>query len=350
MNIFTIVGARPQFIKAAPMSATLRQKHTEFLVHTGQHYDDNMSEVFFRELGIPSPDANLGVGGGTHAEQTARMMPPLESLMQQVAPDWVLVYGDTNSTLAGALVAAKLNLRVAHVEAGLRSYNRAMPEEVNRVLTDHVSQLLFCPTPVAVANLAKEGIHEGVVMTGDIMMDAVLRNLQRARTESTVHQRLNLPEKYAIATIHRPANTDNTAHLGEIVAALNGLEMPVVFAVHPRTRSALNQFSISENLHLVEPLSALDMLAVLDRAQVAITDSGGLQKEAYIVETPCVTVRTETEWVETVESGWNRLADTRRESILSAVSAALSSRPTSHPPLYGDGTAAQQMVQALESA
>lgn len=350
MRVFTIVGARPQFIKAAPMSFELRKKHTEFLVHTGQHYDDNMSEVFFRELGIPAPDANLGVGGGSHAEQTARMMPLLESLMQQVAPDWVLVYGDTNSTLAGALVAAKLNLRVAHVEAGLRSYNRAMPEEINRVLTDHVSQLLFCPTPVAVANLSKEGITNGVVMTGDIMMDAVLRNLHRARTESSVHQRLNLLENYAVATIHRPVNTDNLVHLGEIVAALNNLNLPVVFPVHPRTRAALHQFPISANVHLVEPLSALDMLAVLDRAQVAITDSGGLQKEAYIVETPCVTVRTETEWVETVESGWNRLANTTRDSILGAVAQALAATPSEHPAYYGDGTAAQHMVAALESA
>ncbi|HEX2905494.1 MAG TPA: UDP-N-acetylglucosamine 2-epimerase, partial [Phototrophicaceae bacterium] len=236
MRILSVVGARPQFIKAAPLSAEVRQYHDEYLVHTGQHYDDAMSKVFFQQLGIPEPDINLGVGGGSHAEQTARIMIALEKVIEQQQPEWMLVYGDTNSTLAAALAAAKVHLPIMHVEAGLRSYNRAMPEEINRVLTDHLSRRLFCPTPIAVANLAREGITAGVVQTGDIMVDAVLKYVVIARQEASIHTTMNLsPDTpYAAVTIHRPANTDTPETLSEILAALNRLPLPVVFPVHPR--------------------------------------------------------------------------------------------------------------------
>lgn len=356
MRVFSVVGARPQFIKAAPLSLTLRETfgHDEFLVHTGQHYDDAMSAVFFQQLGIPEPDVNLGVGSGTHAEQTAGMLPRLEQLMMGQAPDWVLVYGDTNSTLAAALAAAKLNLKVAHLEAGLRSFNRTMPEEINRVLTDHVSELLFCPTPVAVTNLEREGITNGVLLTGDIMTDAVLRYRDLARAQTDVHERLGIDRNvpYALVTIHRPANADSPDALGGIMSGLARLNMPAVFTVHPRTRKQLDTLGLSpaDNVHLVAPLSYLDMQAMLGGAAVLITDSGGLQKEAYILEVPCVTVRTETEWVETVESGWNRLCAPDEIALLAAVEAALQPPPTQHPDFYGDGTAAQQMVTAMVAA
>ncbi len=351
MQIFSVVGARPQFIKAAPLSAALRERHSEFLVHTGQHYDDAMSEVFFRQLRIPPPDANLGVGSGGHAEQTASMLVQLEKLMLQRQPDWVLVYGDTNSTLAAALAAAKLHLPVAHVEAGLRSYNRAMPEEINRVLTDHISQLLLCPTQAAVDNLAQEGITRGVVLSGDIMVDSVRLYSATAREESRIHAQLGLnPTAYIAATIHRPANTDQAAALTEIVAALDNAPLPVIFPVHPRARKMLAQFGLTpaKNLRLIDPLGYLDMLALVDGAAVLVTDSGGLQKEAYIQQTPCVTIRRETEWVETVASGWNRLVEAQQDAILSAIEMARGQHPTTHPPFYGDGQTAARIVAALE--
>ncbi|MBL8165516.1 MAG: UDP-N-acetylglucosamine 2-epimerase (non-hydrolyzing) [Anaerolineae bacterium] len=354
MRIFTVVGARPQFIKAAPLSAALREQHSEFLVHTGQHYDDAMSDIFFRQLGIPQPDANLGIGGGSHAEQTGGMLIGLERLMQEQRPDWVLVYGDTNSTLAAALAAAKLHIPVAHIESGLRSYNRAMPEEINRVLTDHVSALLFCPTATAVENLAREGITQGVLLTGDIMVDGVLRHAEAARQQSRIHAQLGLSAgvPYAAATIHRPANTDLPAALAEIIAGLGALGMPVIFPAHPRTHKALetNGIALPANLRLIEPLGYLDMLALVGRAAVLLTDSGGLQKEAYVLRVPCVTVRSETEWVETVTSGWNRLCEPERGAIQAAVSAAMGTRPTEHPDFYGDGAAATRIVAALSEA
>lgn len=354
MHVFSVVGARPQFIKAAPLSAALRRHHSEFLVHTGQHYDENMSEVFFRQLGIAAPDVNLGVGSGGHAAQTAGMMIPLERLMQDQKPDWVLVYGDTNSTLAAAMAASKVHLPVAHVEAGLRSYNRAMPEEINRLLTDHLASLLFCPTQVAVDNLAREGIQAGVSITGDIMVDAVLRNVEAARRESNIQQQLGIEpgQAYLVATIHRPANTDSPAALGEIMAALNAAPMPVIFPIHPRARKMLDFYGLipAAQVHLVNPLGYVDMLALVDGAAALITDSGGLQKEAYILETPCVTVRSETEWIETVNSGWNRLCATERGAILQAVEMACGASPASHPDFYGDGHAAERMVMVLEAA
>lgn len=350
MHVLTIVGARPQFIKAAPLSEVLRQRHSEFLVHTGQHYDEGMSDVFFRELAIPAPDVNLGVGSGGHGVQTGQMLAALEAILLEQRPDWVLVYGDTNSTLAGALAAAKLHIPIAHVEAGLRSYNRAMPEEINRVLTDHMSALLFCPTPLAVANLAREGLTAGVHETGDIMMDA----LQRTRTlaqSSLLLSRLGVAGDYAVATIHRPANTDDPQALGEIVAALNGLPLPVLFPIHPRTRAALKTHGLTPaaHVHSLDPLGARDMIAVLERARVLITDSGGLQKEAYGLRVPCVTVRTETEWRETVDLGWNRLVDVTQAAILAGVQAAMLPPPAAHPPVYGDGQTAGRIVALLET-
>lgn len=350
MRVLTVIGARPQFIKAAPLSAALRRHHEEFLVHTGQHYDSNMSDIFFEELGLPLPDVNLGVGSGTHGAQTAQMLTGLEALMMQQKPDAVLVYGDTNSTLAGALAASKLHIPVVHIEAGLRSFNRLMPEEINRVLTDHVSRLLFCPTPTAVDNLAREGIIKGVVLTGDIMFDAVLMNRERARTHARVHHLLPMlhKEPYALVTIHRPANTDNAQNLSAIVKALNSLEMRVVLPLHPRTRGMLvnTALSFAEHVSVIDPVGALDMIALLESAKVVITDSGGLQKEAYMLKVPCVTVRTETEWVETVASGWNVLA--APEEIVVKVAALLAAVPNEHPPFYGDGKAAEKMVSALD--
>lgn len=353
MRVLTVVGARPQFIKAAPLSTAIRRDHDEYLVHTGQHYDDEMSATFFRQLNIPEPDANLGVGSHGHGKQTAEMLAGLETILLQTHPDWMLVYGDTNSTLAGALAAAKLNIPIAHVEAGLRSYNRAMPEEVNRVLTDHVARLLFCPTKVAVENLAKEGIKRGVIVTGDIMVDAVHHARPRAEKESTIHEKLSLAptDNYAAVTIHRPANTDDKKTLSAIMDGLAHLDMPVIFPAHPRTKHALEKFNITvkDSVRVISPLGYLDMLALLGSANCLITDSGGLQKEAYLLETPCITVRTETEWVETVESGWNRLVEPIPEAILAAVHEATTANPIEHPDFYGDGNAALRIVQAMES-
>jgi len=344
MHILTVVGARPQFIKCAPLSDIVRQNHTEYLIHTGQHYDDTMSQIFFDELGIPRPDLDLGVGSGSHAQQLAAMVAPLEQAMLAQQPDWVVVYGDTNSTLAAALAAAKLNLRIAHVEAGLRSFNRTMPEEVNRVLTDHVSALLFCPTEVAVNNLHKEGITAGVHITGDIMVDSVHRATKMGEDRGIS---LDTPPNYAMLTIHRPANTDTATQLGHIVQEINKLDLPVIFPIHPRTRKMLDQFDLhlGDHVNIVEPMGYIDMLLHVKGADLLITDSGGLQKEAYVLGTPCVTVRPETEWVETIETGWNRLASPA--NLLQQIADARGDNPGSHSTVYGDGTAAQQMVALM---
>lgn len=351
MRILTVIGARPQFVKAAPVSAMLRVAHEEYLVHTGQHYDYNMSDIFFEELGLPEPDLNLGAGSGTHAVQTASMIPPLERAVIAQNPDMILVYGDTNSTIAAALVAHALKVPLAHVEAGLRSYNRAMPEEINRIVTDRVADLLFCPSQVAVENLAKEGICAGVVLTGDVMVDAVLRAVETARQTSTIHVTLGVSAPYAVLTIHRPANTDDPAALAGIIAGCGRLDLSVIFPAHPRTRAAMDRAGITlpENVRLIDPLGYIDMLCLLEAADVALTDSGGLQKEAYILRTPAVTIRTETEWIETVASGWNRLVAPDAQAIAAAVAKALQNRPDEHPDYYGDGNAAQRIVAALEA-
>lgn len=313
VRLMTVVGARPQFIKAAAVSRALaaRDNMTEIIVHTGQHFDNNMSKVFFDELDIPTPAYDLEVHGGSHGDMTGRMLSALEDVMLKKRPDWVMVYGDTNSTLAGALAAAKVHIPVAHVEAGLRSFNRRMPEEINRVLVDHLSTLLLCPTAQSVANLAREGITGGVHHVGDVMYDATKFAAVRAREVSTVLEDLNLtPEGYAVATLHRAECTDDPARLKAAIDWLSerAEESHVVFPVHPRTRAALAQSGIEpRGLRIIEPVGYLDMARLLDGAVAVYTDSGGLQKEAYFHRKPCVTLRSETEWTELVEAGWNRL-------------------------------------------
>lgn len=341
IRLLSVVGARPQFIKAAAVSRAIgaRPELVEVMVHTGQHFDPEMSDVFFEELGIPAPAHHLGIHGGGHGEMTGRMLEALERVMTEVRPAAVIVYGDTNSTLAGALAAAKLHLPVAHVEAGLRSFNRRMPEEVNRVLADHVSALLFCPTATAVGNLVREGIAEGVHNVGDVMYDATLFAAAAARERSAILGRLGLrPKGYAVATLHRAENTDDAAALARAVAYLEAeaARRPVVLPLHPRTRAALARNALSlAAVRTVAPLGYLDMHRLLQDAELVLTDSGGLQKEAYFHRVPCVTLRDETEWVETVEHGWNRLW------------RVASWRARSEIADYGDGRAAQRIVERI---
>lgn len=344
-KVITIVGARPQFIKAAAVSRAFRDfpDMTEVMVHTGQHFDANMSDVFFRELGIPQPAHNLEVHGGGHGQMTGRMLESIERVLLEEKPDWMLVYGDTNSTIAGALAAAKLHIPVAHVEAGLRSFNRRMPEEVNRVLTDHVSALLFCPTKAAVDNLAAEGIVKGVHQVGDVMYDATLDATRRAKMESTVLDTLGLtPGSYVLATIHRAENTDTAEHLGAVFDYLRAQAkgLPVVLPLHPRTRGAAQRFGVSlDGLRIIDPVGYLDMAGLLDGCAMVLTDSGGVQKEAYFHRKPCVTLRDETEWVETVDAGWNRLWK-----------GAEYAQPRRDIAEYGDGRAAHAILALLQSA
>lgn len=311
-RILTVVGARPQFIKAAPIARALRAANmTEVLVHTGQHFDPMMSDVFFRELDLGTPAYNLNVHSLSHGAMTARMLEGVEELILCERPDLVLVYGDTNSTLAGALAAVKLHVPVAHVEAGLRSFNRRMPEEINRVATDHMSRLLFCPTEAAVANLAREGLSRGVFATGDVMYDAVIFAASRAESSSKILETLDVvPQSYTVATVHRAENTDDERRLARVIARLEreAESRPVILVTHPRTRQRLAaRGSAVVGVRAIEPLGYLDMAWLLRNAAGVLTDSGGLQKEAYFHRVPCVTLRDETEWVETVEAGWNRL-------------------------------------------
>ncbi len=351
ITTLTIVGARPQFIKAAPVSRALRCHAREILVHTGQHYDRGMSAIFFEELQLPEPDYNLCIGSGSHGKQTGEMLIAIEEVLLKERPDWVLVYGDTNSTLAGALAAVKLHIPIAHIEAGLRSFNRAMPEEHNRVLTDHAADLLFCPTPHAVDLLAQEGITHGVHLTGDVMLDAFLYNAELADRHSAILTELGLqPREYYLATLHRPANTDDPTQLQTLLSTLAKLALPVVLPLHPRTRYQIEQHNLLPeskigNLKLVEPVGYLDMLMLERYAQLILTDSGGVQKEAYMAGVPCITLREETEWIETVESGWNVLVGAAPEHIQAA--AHDFARPKDHPALYGDGHAAERITEIL---
>jgi len=349
MKVLTVVGARPQFIKAAPVRRALEAAgHTEVLVHTGQHYDDAMSAAQFRDLELTSPQINLGIGSGRHGDQTARMLARLEEVIIDAMPDWVLVYGDTNSTLAGALAAAKLRVPLAHVEAGQRSFNRCMPEEINRVVTDHVSDLLLCSTPAAVTNLSAEGIRSPVFMVGDVMIDALAWVLQRTQTPGA-RARLGLERgAYLLATVHRAENTDNTDRLRAILAALDEIDEPVVFPVHPRTRRAIESlgWTPAPRVSLIDPIGYRDMIELERDARMILTDSGGMQKEAYFLRVPCVILRDETEWVEIVDAGWAALAGADRDRVKSAV-RSLAPR-SQHVPLHGDGRAATRCVTYLE--
>ncbi|KKG14400.1 UDP-N-acetylglucosamine 2-epimerase [Methanosarcina sp. 2.H.T.1A.6] len=352
MKIVSVVGARPQFIKCAPVSRTIRKHHEEILVHTGQHYDPEMSEVFFEELDIPKPDYNLGIGSGTQGEQTGKMILEIEKVLLKEKPDIVLVYGDTNSTLAGALAATKLHIRVAHVEAGLRSFDRAMPEEINRVITDHISNILFCPTDTAVMNLKNEGITEGVYNVGDVMVDALKYNQKIAEEKSTILQDLNLnPKEFLLATVHRASNTDNIKNLSSIVEAFSDVETTIVFPMHPRTRKYLKEYNLWEkilkNTKVIPPVGYLDMLKLESNARKILTDSGGVQKEAYMLGVPCITLRDNTEWVETVEEGWNILTGADYEKIKHAIENFEGTKRRNE--VFGDGNASGKISQKMNS-
>jgi UDP-N-acetylglucosamine 2-epimerase len=351
MKVLTVVGARPQFIKAAPVSRVLRAKHEEFLLHTGQHYDDAMSDLFFRQLSIPTPDRNLDVGSGLHGAQTGAMLAGIEAVSLEYGPDWILVYGDTNSTLAGALAAAKLHVPVAHVEAGLRSYDRRMPEEVNRVVADHLSALLLCPTDTAVANLAREGVTAGVLMVGDVMFDAFRQNLDQARRTSRVLTELGLtPGEYQLLTMHRAENVDEADRLQSILRGVAASGRPTVFPAHPRTQAAMKATGaqVGPNTRVIDPIGYLEMLLLEDGAEAIVTDSGGVQKEAYFAGRPCITLRERTEWTETVSAGWNVLVGTDHDAIAAAMR---NFRPRGNrPDLFGDGHAAERVVEALSTA
>ncbi|MFC7213284.1 non-hydrolyzing UDP-N-acetylglucosamine 2-epimerase [Saliphagus sp. GCM10025334] len=353
MHVCTVVGARPQFVKAAVVSPAVRERGEETLIHTGQHYDEELSDVFFDELEIPTPDYNLGVGSGTHGAQTAEMITGIERILERVSPDVLLLYGDTNSTLAGAIVGSKADVTVAHVEGGLRSYNREMPEEVNRVVTDHTTDLTFAPSERAEDNLAAEGVTGGVHVTGDVMYDVLLQAIDRARERSTALETLDLePGSFVLATVHRASNTDDRDVLESIVDGLASAPYPVVFPAHPRTVSRLESFGLwertTDELEVIDPVGYLDFIRLVEAAERVATDSGGVQKEAFFLETPCVTLRRETEWVETVACGWNELVGPSRPRIERALERDRSH--DSRPEPYGDGNAAERIADLLETA
>lgn len=355
MKVLSVVGARPQFVKAAPVSRVLRVDHREILVHTGQHYDDAMSEAFFRDLEIPAPEVNLGVGSGGHAEQTAEIMRRLDPIVAAHQPDVVLLYGDTNSTLAAALVSAKIRYAdgrrpwTAHVEAGLRSYNRQWPEEHNRVVADHLSELLLAPTEVAMANLAREGLADRAVNVGDVMVDSFVWASEHAADGLPALAR-DLPG-YALLTMHRGDNVDDPERLGAWLDALR-MTRPVIFPVHPRTQASLLQggVAVPDNIHPIDPVGYLTMVALERRASLIITDSGGVQREAYLAGVPCLTLRDETEWLETLEDGWNRLVSSSPDGLRRAIEASTFEPPSAaRRPVFGDGHAAERIVAALDS-
>lgn len=354
MKILTIVGARPQFIKAAAVSRAVRSfggKVEEIIVHTGQHFDANMSDVFFSEMDIPKPKYNLDIHGVCHGAMTGRMLEGVEEIIINEKPDWVLIYGDTNSTLAGALAAAKLHVKVAHVEAGLRSFNMKMPEEINRILADRISTILLCPTETAISNLKKEGydnFQTQVLMTGDVMLDAARFYEKQAETMAEVAKTIKYP-RFALSTIHRAENTDDIERLKEIALALNELHktLPVVLPVHPRTAKKLIDHGVKLDVHILEPVGYFDMISLLSRCELVLTDSGGLQKEAYFFEKPCVTFRDETEWVELVEVGANKVVGANKNSIVKAAEDYLQNKPSFTQKLYGDGKASEKIIESL---
>ena len=351
MRVVTVIGNRPQFVKAAAVSARLRAGHDELLVHTGQHHDDELSAIFVEELGVPRPERELGIHGGTNTEQTARMLAALAPLLAEERPDIVLVYGDTNSTLAGGLAAAQGRVPVAHVEAGMRSFDRAMPEELNRVLTDHLSDLLLCPSGTAVENLEREHVAGRVELVGDVMVDIATLFRPRAMEDPRPLERAGVtPGAYALVTAHRAGNVDDPARLRRLVDVLLALPLPAVFPLHPRTRARLEaagwlpELEDAPGVALQPPLGYVEFTALLGHARAVLTDSGGVQKEAYLAGVPCVTLRDTTEWVETVDAGWNVLVDLDAEAALDALGQPV---PAERPPLYGDGQAGARVVAAL---
>ena len=350
VRIVTIIGNRPQFVKAAAVSRLLRESHEELIVHTGQHYDDELSRVFFEELGIPAPDRELRAGSGTNTEQTARILGALEPALAELRPGLVLVYGDTNSTLAGALAAAQAGIPVGHVESGMRSFDRSMPEELNRVLTDHASDLLLCSTQTAMDNLAREGVRGEMHLVGDVMADVSVAFREIAAERSTIIADLGVePGAYLVVTAHRAGNVDDPARLERLVELVEALPRPVVFPLHPRTRARLDAAGLLERLEgvtVVAPLGYLDFLELARHARAILTDSGGVQKEAYLLGVPCVTLRDTTEWVETVEVGWNVLVDLDREAALAALGRT---PPAERPELYGGGRAAERVRDAVSA-
>ncbi|HMJ68529.1 MAG TPA: UDP-N-acetylglucosamine 2-epimerase (non-hydrolyzing) [Cyclobacteriaceae bacterium] len=356
MKVLTVIGARPQFIKAAAVSRALKAAGIpEIIVHTGQHYDHNMSEVFFKEMDIPAPDHNLGINDVGHGAMTGRMLEKIEAILLEQKPGYVLVYGDTNSTLAGALAAVKLHIPVAHVEAGLRSFDMNMPEEVNRILTDRISNILFCPTQAAIGNLDKEGFktfNTEILNVGDVMLDTLLFYKQRASQKSTVVKDLGLAGKdFVLATIHRAENTNNIERLKGICEAINEInkKIPVVLPLHPRTKGYLNANNIMLEAQVTEPLGYFDMLSVLSSCKLVMTDSGGLQKESYFCGKFCVTLRDQTEWVELIDAGANVLAGASKKTIVDSVFSNLTTKVSFDPKLYGDGHAAEKIAARLKT-
>ncbi len=357
MKILTVIGARPQFVKAAVLSRLIRNKYsskiTEILLHTGQHYDANMSDIFFQEMDIPRPHYNLNISGGSHGKMTGRMLEAIEEKLLEHKPDYCLVYGDTNSTAAGALAAAKLHIPVVHVEAGLRSFNRRMPEELNRVITDHISDLLLCPTETAVTNLAEEGIEAGVHLVGDIMLDASL--YYRTITENSTEQLPKIPDNFYLITLHRAENTDDKSRLASIVNALNEFrDIPGVLPLHPRTKKMLEAagLSLKPHIQVIPPQGYLNMIQMENRCRFILTDSGGVQKEAWFFQKPCITMRDQTEWVETVSAGGNTLAGADKEKIIQAIHNVMEGKavPRKWPSLYGSGNTGREILEILLGA
>ncbi|GAA0076897.1 UDP-N-acetylglucosamine 2-epimerase (non-hydrolyzing) [Clostridium sp. CTA-5] len=349
MKVLTVIGARPQFIKAATVSNKIRKNNTEILVHTGQHYDNNMSDIFFEELGIPKPDYNLSIGSSNHGHQTGSMMIALEEIYLKEKPDMVLVYGDTNSTLAGALCASKLLIPVSHVEAGLRSFNKTMPEEQNRILTDHISDLLFVPTLTAENNLKAENITKGVYNTGDVMYDAINLFKERAKEMSNIVEKLDLaPESYILSTIHRAENTNSIERLTSIIGALSNCNEKIILPLHPRTKKFIQEYNlpIGENVTIIDPVGYLEMISLENNSKKILTDSGGVQKEAYFLKKPCITMRDETEWVETVNNGWNTIVGSDSNKILDAIA---NFNPTGNPPsAFGEGNTSEIITNIIQ--
>ena len=352
MKIASIVGARPQFIKLAPLSREIRKRHREVLIDTGQHYDEEMAGIFFSEFRIPKPDHSLGIGSADHGEQTGRMLIGLEKVLKAEEPALAIVFGDTNSTLAGALAAAKLNIPVAHVEAGLRSYDTTMPEELNRVLTDHVSKLLFCPTEVSKENLKREGITKGVHVVGDVMVDALEESRKAAEKHSKILEQLDLKKgEYQLMTVHRPSNTDFKVNLEGILKAVGDSGVRTVFPAHPRTVKCLKEHgldgSVPENIMVVKPVGHMDAVWLVANSARVLTDSGGLQKEAYLLGVPCITLRDTTEWVETVNAKWNVLVGADPRRIREAIAGF--SPPSYRPKIFGPAGASARIAEAIDS-